>query len=289
MASSESITGEASSDVSLAGQLAWRASVLGAALFLAVSMLLAVQGFSRVDQQPLGNTAALAIAAAALAMAALVRWPLLCCLPRRTMSAARAIVLIAPSMALLLALVFLSALTSLPILVLTGGLFALTEAWLMYAALAGKTSAPIARLEPTPSETTPSEPTPSEPTPLETTPLETDVGEEYTSPPDDELAAPPAGWQQLTRTRNDAGGECMTGRITLEFAIGQRSQFTHVAFCPAWPKTPAIEAECVDGWPAEIRIEEAAPHGVRFEIRVSPPPTEPCETVFVFTAADDDA
>ncbi len=274
MASSESITEEAASAVSLAGQLASRASVFGAALFLAVSMLLAVQGFSRVYQQPLGNTAALAIAAAALVMAVVVRWPLLCCLPRRTMSAARAIVLIAPSMALLLALVFLSALTSLPILVLTGGLFALTEAWLMYAALAGKTATTPARLETTPSETTPSE---------------TDVAEEYTSPPDDELAAPPAGWQQLTRTRNDAGGECMTGRITLEFAVGQRSQFTHVAFCPAWPKTPAIEAECVDGWPAEIRIEEAAPHGVRFEIRVSPPPTEPCETVFVFTASDGEA
>ena len=67
----------------------------------------------------------------------------------------------------------------------------------------------------------------------------------------------------------------LAGTLTARLAPGQVTAHVHVAFCPPFPRVPQLDFRQVAGPPARIKVGQMLPHGVRFDVRLEGPSTEP--------------
>jgi hypothetical protein len=72
--------------------------------------------------------------------------------------------------------------------------------------------------------------------------------------------------------------------LQAEFSQGQRQATLYVGFCPPLARLPVIEAECVDGPEAELKVAQAFCHGARLEVRLSEAAEEDCLVVVELVA-----
>ncbi len=84
---------------------------------------------------------------------------------------------------------------------------------------------------------------------------------------DDAEAAASDATQTLKYQRID-GALAIDGWLRVDFAPGQRTGIAHVAFCPAFLQTPAVEAEFEDGPACDIRASLVIPWGVKWEVKL---------------------
>jgi hypothetical protein len=75
--------------------------------------------------------------------------------------------------------------------------------------------------------------------------------------------------QQLTLSRDAAGGQRLCGWLRLRLAAGQRSGVVHVAFCPPFSRTPELSLEQLEGPAARVRTAQLLPHGVRLDLKLA--------------------
>ncbi len=101
-----------------------------------------------------------------------------------------------------------------------------------------------------------------------------------------------ADWNDLSLTQRlnyyrVAEGRCnIEGWLRINFAADQRTAIVHVAFCPALASQPMVEAEALDGTACEIRPTLVLPWGVRWEVRLDVPASEPTTAVLGFSAME---
>jgi len=96
--------------------------------------------------------------------------------------------------------------------------------------------------------------------------------------PDDHLT------QQLLRGCAADGSEVLSGWIRVGLARGQRTAAVHVAFCPPFPRTPALVVKQVDGPPGRIKTVQLLPYGARFDLKLSRASEEPASVLLQFSA-----
>ena len=103
----------------------------------------------------------------------------------------------------------------------------------------------------------------------------TDRGRQLTAPPrsNDESAELDGALdraisQRLVRRVETDGSTVVEGLVRATFERGQRTAAAHVAFCPSLDGEVECSTEQVDGPPAEIRIAQLLPYGVRFEVKL---------------------
>jgi hypothetical protein len=71
-------------------------------------------------------------------------------------------------------------------------------------------------------------------------------------------------WRRVTDA--DEGVMC-EGTYRVDFEPGQREAAVHLAFCPAFPGQPLLEAEDATGAGLEARVGVVYPHGARLSVR----------------------
>ncbi|TWT39249.1 hypothetical protein [Blastopirellula retiformator] len=74
--------------------------------------------------------------------------------------------------------------------------------------------------------------------------------------------------QQLTRAR-EATTEVVYGFLRADFAVGERHQTLHVAFCPPLASPPEMELCQVEGPEVSVKTSLVEAHGARVELRRS--------------------
>jgi hypothetical protein len=89
--------------------------------------------------------------------------------------------------------------------------------------------------------------------------------------------------QQIVRRRQDDGSEAMEGWVRAELAPAQRHATAHVAICPPFARLPECFAEQLDGPPAQIKVAQVLPYGVRFEIKLDKPCAEAADVMVEFS------
>jgi hypothetical protein len=94
----------------------------------------------------------------------------------------------------------------------------------------------------------------------------------------------PTATQKLIYHRVTNGSLRVEGWLKAHFTPEQRTAIVHVAFCPAFDRAPNIEAELAEGPPAELRPTLVLPWGVRWEVKLDAPATEPTTAIFEFVA-----
>lgn len=104
--------------------------------------------------------------------------------------------------------------------------------------------------------------------------------EEEGAEPEEEIALPPGVTQQLSRTA-DADGDSLEGLLRARFTATQTRTAMHVAFCPPFAETPAVECYVLEG---DAKIESPlriSPHGAGIQLKK----TADEEVVLYFRAA----
>lgn len=87
--------------------------------------------------------------------------------------------------------------------------------------------------------------------------------------------------QQMTRSRDDAGVEAISGILRAEFAPHERTRNLHVAFCPPLPYEPEVVAHQLDGPPVTIKVGQREVFGTRIELRLDNATEIPnCATIY---------
>ncbi|MEX2112884.1 MAG: hypothetical protein WD845_06840 [Pirellulales bacterium] len=89
--------------------------------------------------------------------------------------------------------------------------------------------------------------------------------------------------QLLVRRREPDGGDAMEGWVRVGFEPGQRHALAHLAICPPMTTTPACYAEASDGPPAQVKVGQVLPYGVRLEIKLDETASEACEVLVEFS------
>ena len=74
--------------------------------------------------------------------------------------------------------------------------------------------------------------------------------------------------QTTERCQLHDGGSLLRGRIRTSFKPGQRTAWSHVAFCPPFDHIPRLEFEQIHGPNARIKVGSLLPYGVRFELKL---------------------
>ena len=91
-----------------------------------------------------------------------------------------------------------------------------------------------------------------------------------------DLDAPPENLvQQLTRQRDESGGETLHAMAEAEIPAGDRVAVLHLAFCPPLETAPQLTAHALDAEDAEVKITTAESYGVRLEVRLPKPAARP--------------
>jgi hypothetical protein len=98
------------------------------------------------------------------------------------------------------------------------------------------------------------------------------------------LMPPEEVTQQLTRRRAADGVEELSGWLRMPFAAGQRSGSVHVAFCPPFAATPALEVEQIDGPEARIKTAQLLPYGARLDLKLAAAAEQPTAVLLQFSA-----
>jgi hypothetical protein len=86
--------------------------------------------------------------------------------------------------------------------------------------------------------------------------------------------------------RTESGRASVDGWLRIGFVRDQRTAIAHIAFCPAFAVQPTVEAEPLGGPGCEVRSALVLPWGVRWEVRLDTPATEPTDVVLEFLATD---
>jgi len=255
--------------------------VLGAGLLAAVALLIAVRRGVGAFRQPLSGSslllAGLVIAVSAWALRSAWRWAT----PSAQHGLLDRVVLAAPSGSLLLIALAIS-LPASP----TWGLVACwvlvvgEESWVWRAWL----PRPDRVASPTPGIGVPrahdttndgAEPAPVQPDATEEVDPQLDLR------------------QQLTRGIDAAGNDVLLGTLHAPITAGQRNADLHVAFCPPFTHTPAVEAYHADGPACRVNVPQVFPYGARIDVRLAEvahaPTTIVLEIVARETACDDTA
>ena len=89
--------------------------------------------------------------------------------------------------------------------------------------------------------------------------------------------------QSIVRTRDD-DAEAISGTLRADFQTGERTVYTHIAFCPPLAGLPQIEVEQTDGPDATIKVAQILSHGARFDVRLHSAPNEPTQVELAFHA-----
>ena len=92
--------------------------------------------------------------------------------------------------------------------------------------------------------------------------------------------------QRFERSISPTMGEIIHGTCRARFAVGQRQESVHLAFCPPLKNQPAVEVETVDGLAATVKVALLVPHGARFDIRLDETPEEQGDVVIEFFVQD---
>jgi hypothetical protein len=89
--------------------------------------------------------------------------------------------------------------------------------------------------------------------------------------------------QRMVRRRQQDGRETIEGWTRVEFQGSQRHATAHLAICPPFEFTPECYAEQADGPPADIKVAQVLPYGVRLEVKLDAPAPEPCAVAIEFS------
>jgi hypothetical protein len=95
--------------------------------------------------------------------------------------------------------------------------------------------------------------------------------------------------QQVVRRREPDGSETLAGWLRAEVPAAARHATAHVAICPPFAGLPECFAEQMDGPPAQIKVAQVLPHGVRFEIKLDEPGAEASDVLVEFSIQYDSA
>jgi hypothetical protein len=76
--------------------------------------------------------------------------------------------------------------------------------------------------------------------------------------------------QQLTRLRAADGSDVLQGWLRAPLAAGQRTAHLHVAFCPPFATSPRLEFAQTGGPAARIKQGQLLAYGVRLDVKLSP-------------------
>jgi hypothetical protein len=103
----------------------------------------------------------------------------------------------------------------------------------------------------------------------------------------EDSALPEGVTQQLTRSTAADGAEELAGWLRVPFAVGQRTQNVHLAFCPPFAHTPELSVEQADGPSTRIKIAQVLPYGARLELKLHAAEEMPSAVVLEFSAVLD--
>ena len=95
--------------------------------------------------------------------------------------------------------------------------------------------------------------------------------------------------QQIAYRSTAEGNAVVEGWLCATFIAAQRTAIVHVAFCPPFHQTPQVEVEPLDGPSCDIRSTLVLPWGVRWEVKLAEPATQPASVVLEFFAAEPSA
>ena len=82
------------------------------------------------------------------------------------------------------------------------------------------------------------------------------------------------GSTQQLNYRTIDGQQIVDGWFQLAFVPGQRVATAHLAFCPAFDRSPEVDAECTSEIACTIQPALVLPWGIRWEIKLDSPATE---------------
>jgi hypothetical protein len=89
--------------------------------------------------------------------------------------------------------------------------------------------------------------------------------------------------QQLVRRRESDGSETIAGWLRVQVPAKARHATAHVAICPPFTGLPECFAEQMDGPPAQVKVAQSVPHGVRFEVKLDEPGEEVADVLVEFS------
>lgn len=95
--------------------------------------------------------------------------------------------------------------------------------------------------------------------------------------------------QQVVRRRESDGSETIAGWLRADVPAAARHATAHVAICPPFDGLPQCFAEQMDGPPAQIKVAQVLPHGVRFEIKLDEPGALAADVLVEFSIQYDGA
>lgn len=81
--------------------------------------------------------------------------------------------------------------------------------------------------------------------------------------------------QRLERVHSLGGTDLLTGTFMARFTPGQVTAHVHVAFCPPFSRVPRLDYRQLAGPTARIKVGQVLPHGVRFDLKLEKPASEP--------------
>lgn len=92
--------------------------------------------------------------------------------------------------------------------------------------------------------------------------------------------------QRITRAREENGVEVAYGVARCDFAVGQRQQNLHIAFCPPLERIPELTTDQIDGPIVRIKQSMVETFGAGLEIKLPAPSSEPTSVQVQFYACE---
>jgi len=89
--------------------------------------------------------------------------------------------------------------------------------------------------------------------------------------PGSDTRLPPPGdvVQEFVRVRQPDGSEQLTGWLRVSVSPGQRTATVHLAFCPAFGRTPKMVVAQREGPTARVKESQLLPHGARLDVKLA--------------------
>ena len=95
----------------------------------------------------------------------------------------------------------------------------------------------------------------------------------------EEESYPASLFQQIVRTRDEAGREAIHAVLRAEFQPGEQVQVLHIAFCPPLASPPRLEAMTAGRTVADVKVTAEYTFGARLEVHLSSPAVESIELI----------
>ena len=90
--------------------------------------------------------------------------------------------------------------------------------------------------------------------------------------------------QRITRGKEENGVEAVFGVVRCDFAVGQRQQNLHIAFCPPLERVPELTTDQIDGPIVKIKPSMVEVFGAGLEVKLPAPCSEPTSVQVQFYA-----